>query len=354
MFFKIARFLTLGGVLACFVTISTATQPQLHKKVKPAASLASLDDSTANLLWHSLTKAEVTEGELSFRDEFDKRRRMKVAKLLFAKRVAAVAEIKVFNINVRETMGNYDFNTQSFHLQLFQGSKTYAMPERVFHGEFTGFYEQSINPLGENKSDVNFYVKLWYNILEEMREIKADERTAEIIQHRLDKFHTTTLPVMMTLFLKPISANEPVNNPLSYPSNREIFFEVTKFIVRIPAENGKKEIILKSFDVETGQTQSGKSNETSDSYNIAETRRGMAKESGAPPSEESQTEIKLKTVIGSIAAIDLEKNEITVKDAKSMDIVLSVDADEITTLKVGDDVKIQVKGNKAQRIIISP
>ena len=60
---------------------------------------------------------------------------------------------------------------------------------------------------------------------------------------------------------------------------------------------------------------------------------------------------KLETVNGSISAIDTTANTITVKDAKGMDKVLTVDAAKIATLKVGDNVKIKAtKDNKAEMI----
>ncbi len=59
---------------------------------------------------------------------------------------------------------------------------------------------------------------------------------------------------------------------------------------------------------------------------------------------------KMDTVTGSITAIDTVKNEITVKDAKGLDKVLAVDAAKIATLKVGENVKIKVKDNKAEMI----
>ena len=61
---------------------------------------------------------------------------------------------------------------------------------------------------------------------------------------------------------------------------------------------------------------------------------------------------KMEVVTGSISAIDTTKNEITVKDEKGMDKVLSVDAAKIATLKVGENVKIKVKDNKAEMIKI--
>ncbi len=61
---------------------------------------------------------------------------------------------------------------------------------------------------------------------------------------------------------------------------------------------------------------------------------------------------KMEVVNGTIAAIDTTKNEITVKDAKGLDKVLGVDAAKIATLKVGENVKIKVKENKAEVIKI--
>ena len=59
---------------------------------------------------------------------------------------------------------------------------------------------------------------------------------------------------------------------------------------------------------------------------------------------------KMETVNGSISAIDATANTITVKDAKGLDKVLTVEAAKIAALKVGDNVKIKVKENKAETI----
>ena len=60
---------------------------------------------------------------------------------------------------------------------------------------------------------------------------------------------------------------------------------------------------------------------------------------------------KMETVSGSISAIDTAANTITVKDAKGMDKVITVEAAKIATLKVGDNVKISVKDNKAIKFL---
>jgi len=59
---------------------------------------------------------------------------------------------------------------------------------------------------------------------------------------------------------------------------------------------------------------------------------------------------KAEFVTGAISAIDTVANSITVKNEKGMDRVLSVDAAKIATLKVGENVKIKVKDNKAEMI----
>ena len=59
---------------------------------------------------------------------------------------------------------------------------------------------------------------------------------------------------------------------------------------------------------------------------------------------------KMDVVTGAITAIDTVANTITVKDAKGLDKVLTVDAAKIATLKVGEIVKIKVKDNKAEMI----
>lgn len=235
-------------------------------KTPKAANVVQLDTKHSIALWNFLTKTEVTENELvgyftnqTFTDEFDKRKKIRNAKLEYAECLTAVAGAKTFQINVLKTLGAYDFDEQAFPLGLYEGNGTYVLPW-YGRGPTTQFvYKEGDRRQGGRYDLNNHNIRIWFNVLDGMRSIKVREEAAEKIQPRLNKLNNS---VVMTLFLKTVSAKlekgavgfNKLDETVFF---KNIYFEVTKYSVKIPATRGSapaesqvEEIILKSSAAE--------------------------------------------------------------------------------------------------------
>ena len=68
------------------------------------------------------------------------------------------------------------------------------------------------------------------------------------------------------------------------------------------------------------------------------------------PAAAKREAVKPEVVTGVISALDTAKSEITVKNEKGVDRILGADIKRIVTLKVGQNVRITVKNNRADNI----
>lgn len=292
---KAARLLILGAVFSCCATVSPAAQPGSALKGKSAS--VRLNHCRATALYHSLTKTEVTDKELASlfcqrgsTDEFARRRQVREAKSEYTKCLTAVAGAKIFQVDVFERIGAYSFNAHGFPLLLYQGAYTYVLPDEGLGCASATEANFKEGNLEENKRfDVNRNgVRLWYNILDEMRFLGIDEGTAERIQPHINEVRNW---VTMSLFLKPVSAEEQAGPDGSGNVNtgirlQTISFEVAKFIVRIPAEapiirdgivvrSRNKETVIKTWEPTTGKPKSREDQEAATKKNLGKIRSAL-------------------------------------------------------------------------------
>lgn len=75
-----------------------------------------------------------------------------------------------------------------------------------------------------------------------------------------------------------------------------------------------------------------------------------AKQAAAKPAAAKKEAVKLEVISGVISNLDTAKSEITVKNEKGADRVLGADIKRIVTLKVGQNVRVTVKNNRAENI----
>ena len=100
-----------------------------------AGIVVNLDTQYSIVLWHSLTKTQVTEQELvdifckqPFSDAFNKREQIKNAKIEYSQKLTRIAESKTFIATTEVLIKPYDFDTGSFPLAMQDGNKSYILP----------------------------------------------------------------------------------------------------------------------------------------------------------------------------------------------------------------------------------
>jgi len=76
-------------------------------------------------------------------------------------------------------------------------------------------------------------------------------------------------------------------------------------------------------------------------------KHAAAARKAAPAKKET---VKPEIFTGVISAIDTAKSEITVKNEKGVDRVLGADLKRLVTLKIGENVRVMVKNNRAENI----
>ena len=70
------------------------------------------------------------------------------------------------------------------------------------------------------------------------------------------------------------------------------------------------------------------------------------------PGADDKDAKKIKTITGTISAIDAEKSEITIEDGKGAARVLPAENAKLSVLRIGSNVIVKVTDNKAKSIKI--
>lgn len=234
----------LKNILLSLIIFSLTVFPTI---ASTSSKTTEINRQYATALWYLLTNSEISQEEilslnkinLAQYDEFAKKRVIKESKTWYKQLAAKVKNINEFSVRQVATLGEYNFDTNSFpvmlpdaetiHFALGNGDLDYVNSTTDQFGPTEKWGIINYNVVGMGNSPK--YYGLNFDIPEDVRTVSIDKIIAEKLMKRLNQVNRS---VIIKFFIKPVSADEDVHEIATW---RNISFKVTKATISIPGPN---------------------------------------------------------------------------------------------------------------------